>query len=201
MLMNLLLGRDSERDARNEEYNSLAGRYWQRRYQLSYMLGSRTCQPPVPASRMGEANMTVTWVVTADSSKADFFEVDRIGGDFRPVRSLAHTEATLKGQDLTTDRPGRSFDSAGQGRHAMSSQVDPRAHEADVFAREVSETLELGRTRGNFGRLIVLAPPDFLGRLRKTISPAANKLVVETVPKSVVGLGAEEIRKRLKTLI
>ena len=168
---------------------------------MRYMLGSSTGLPPVPARRTGETNMTVTWVVTADSSKAEFFEVDRIGGEFRPVRSLAHAEATLKGQDLTTDRPGRAFDSSGQGRHAMSSQVDPRQHEADVFAREVCETLELGRARGNFGRLIVLAPPDFLGRLRKTITSAADKLVVESVPKSVVGLGAEEIRKRLKTLI
>jgi protein required for attachment to host cells len=188
-------------DAGRREYISLQRCYWPKHLHLGYMLGSSTGLPPVSARRTGETNMTVTWVVTADSSKAVFFEVDRIGGEFRPVRSLAHEEATLKGQDLTTDRPGRAFDSSGQGRHAMSSQVDPRQHEADVFAREVSETLELGRTRGNFGRLIVLAPPDFLGRLRKTITSAANKLVVESVPKSVVGLGAEEIRKRLKTLI
>lgn len=145
--------------------------------------------------------MTVTWVVTADSARAEVFEVSRIGGDFRPVTSLSHDRGKKKGQDLTSDRPGRAFDSTGLGRHAMSSQVDPREHEAEVFAREVCEALELGRTKGNFDRLIVLAPPDFLGKLRKSITPAANKLVVETVPKSVVGLKPGEIRKRLKTLL
>ena len=145
--------------------------------------------------------MTVTWVVTADSARADVFEVSRIGGDFRPVTSLSHEEGKKKGQDLTSDRPGRAFDSSGLGRHAMSSQVNPREHEAEVFAREVCEALELGRARGNFDRLVVLAPPDFLGKLRKSITPAANKLVVESVPKSVVGLDSSEIRKRLKTLI
>ncbi len=145
--------------------------------------------------------MTVTWVVTADSTRADVFEVDRIGGDFRTIASLNHEEGKKKGQDLTSDRPGRAFDSAGMGRHAMSSQVNPREHEAEVFAREVCEALELGRTRGSYERLIVLAPPDFLGRLRKCISSEANKLVVESIPKSVVGLGPEEIRRRLKTLI
>jgi protein required for attachment to host cells len=145
--------------------------------------------------------MTITWVVTADSAKADFFEVDRIGGDFKPVACLTHEQGKKKGQELISDRPGRAFDSAGLGRHAMSTQVDPREHEADVFAREVGETLELGRTRGSFERLIVLAPPDFLGKLRKSITPAANKLVVESVPKSVVGMGPEEIRKRVKTLL
>ncbi len=145
--------------------------------------------------------MTITWVVTADSAKADFFEVDRIGGEFKPVASLTHLEAKKKGQELISDRPGRSFDSAGLGRHAMSSQVDPREHEAEVFAREIGETLEVGRTRGSFARLVVVAPPDFLGKLRKTNTPAANKLVVESVAKSVVGMGPEEIRKRIKTLL
>lgn len=145
--------------------------------------------------------MTITWVVTADSAKADFFEVDKIGGEFKPVASLTHEEGKKKNQDLISDRPGRAFDSAGLGRHAMSPPMDPREHEAEVFARELGEALELGRTRGSFERLIVLAPPDFLGKLRKTITPAANKLVVESVPKSVVGLGPEEIRKRIKTLL
>ena len=145
--------------------------------------------------------MAITWVVTADSAKADFFEVDRIGGDFRPIVSLIHEEGKKKSQELTSDRPGRAFDSAGLGRHAMSSPVNPREHEAEVFAREVGEALELGRTKGSFERLIVLAPPDFLGKLRKTITPAANRLVVESIPKCVVGLGPDEIRKRIKTLL
>ncbi|KPK61594.1 MAG: hypothetical protein AMJ59_00845 [Gammaproteobacteria bacterium SG8_31] len=145
--------------------------------------------------------MTVTWVVTADSARADVFEVDRIGGEFRTVTTMSHEESKKKGQDLMSDRPGRAFDSAGQGRHAMSSQVNPREHEAEVFAREVCETLELGRAKGNYERLIVLAPPDFLGRLRKSITQETNKLVVESVAKSVVGMGPVEIRRRIKTLI
>jgi protein required for attachment to host cells len=145
--------------------------------------------------------MAVTWVVTADSTRADFYRVEKIGGDFQPVTSINHAEGKKKGQDLVTDRPGRAFDSAGTGRHAMSPQVDPRDHEANVFAREVCEKLELGRTRGAYGRLVVLAPPDFLGRLRKNITPAANKLVVESVPKNVVGLDAADIRKRVRTLL
>jgi protein required for attachment to host cells len=145
--------------------------------------------------------MAVTWVVTADSTRADFYRVEKIGGDFQPVTSINHAEGKKKGQDLVTDRPGRAFDSAGTGRHAMSGQVDPRDHEANVFAREICEKLELGRTRGAYGRLIVLAPPDFLGRLRKNITPAANKLVIESVPKNVLGLDAADIRKRVSTLL
>jgi len=145
--------------------------------------------------------MTVTWVVTADSARAEFFEVDRIGGDFRSVHDLSHAEALKKGRELTSDRPGRAFDSSGTGRHAMSTQVDPRDHEADVFAREVCHFIEGARGKQRFERLIVVAPPDFLGRLRRLITPAANRMVVESIPKNLTGRGASEIRSRLKTLI
>jgi protein required for attachment to host cells len=169
---------------------------------LGYMLvRTHGWKPRIGPQARGETNMTVTWVVTADSTQAHFYEVDRIGGEFKAVKSLNHAEGKKKGQDLTSDRPGRAFDSAGLGRHAMSSQVNPREHEAEVFAREVCEALELGRTRGSFQRLIVLAPPDFLGKLRKSITSEANKLVAESVPKSVVGLGPDDIRRRIKTLL
>lgn len=145
--------------------------------------------------------MAVTWVVTADSARAEFFEVDRIGGDFKAVHDLSHADALKKGRELTSDRPGRSFDSSGAGRHAMATQVDPRDHEADVFAREVCQFIEGARGKQRFERLIVVAPPDFLGRLRRQITPAANRMVVESVPKNLTGLSGAEIRTRLKTLL
>jgi protein required for attachment to host cells len=145
--------------------------------------------------------MAITWVVTADSAQAEFFEVDRIGGEFRTIQELTHAEALKKGRELTTDRPGRAFDSAGTGRHAMSTQVDPKEHEADVFAREICHYIEGARSKHRFERLIVIAPPDFLGRIRQQITPAANRMVVESIAKNLTGCNGTEIRARLKTLI
>lgn len=145
--------------------------------------------------------MTVTWVVTADSTSANIFEILKIGGDFRPITELRHAQSQMKGSDLASDRPGRAFDSAGTGRHAMAPQVDLKAHEADVFAREVCEFIDNARARNRFERLVVVAPPDFLGRLRQNISPAANKLVTESLAKNLVGCAPEEIRARLQSAL
>lgn len=145
--------------------------------------------------------MPVTWVVAADSTQAEIFRVGKIGGSFEPVRTLTNADGQLKGRDLTTDRPGRAFDSMGAGRHAMASPVAPKEHAADLFAKDICQVLEAARTRGEYERLIVLAPPDFLGRLRKSISAAANHLVVESVAKNLVGQDADAIRARLTTVL
>jgi protein required for attachment to host cells len=145
--------------------------------------------------------MPITWVVAADSAQAEVYRVSKIGGAFEPLRSLTNAEGHMKGRDLTTDKPGRAFDSMGAGRHAMASAVAPKEHAADTFAKEVCQLLESGRARGDFDRLVVLAPPDFLGRLRKAITPATNQLVVESVAKNLVGEDADAIRARLTTVL
>jgi protein required for attachment to host cells len=145
--------------------------------------------------------MPNTWVVAADSTQAEIYLVEKIGAPFKRVKDLANAEGQLKGRDLTTDRPGRSFDSMGAGRHAMSATESPREHVADGFARDICQFLESARSRGRYDRLIVVAPPDFLGRLRKAITPAANQLVVESVPKNLVGVDGNAIRERLETYL
>ena len=145
--------------------------------------------------------MAVTWVVAADSAQADIFRVSKIGGSFEPVKGLSNAEGQLKGRDFTTDRPGRGFDGTGAGRHGMASPDAPREHAADGFARTICQYLETARTRSQYDRLIVVAPPDFLGRLRKAITPAANHLVVESVAKNLVGEDGEAIRARLNTVL
>jgi protein required for attachment to host cells len=145
--------------------------------------------------------MAITWVVAADSAQAEIYRVSKIGGSFEPIRTLTNAEGHLKGRDLTTDKPGRAFDSMGTGRHAMASADAAKEHAADLFAKEVCQYLDTARSRGQYERLIVLAPPDFLGRLRKSISPAANQLVVESVAKNLVGQDADAIRARLTTVL
>jgi protein required for attachment to host cells len=140
-------------------------------------------------------------VVTADSTSANVFEILKIGGDFRPISEFKHAQSQMKGSDLASDRPGRAFDSGGTGRHAMAPQVDLKSHEADVFAREVCEFIDNARVKNRFERLVVVAPPDFLGRLRQHISPEANKLVTESLAKNLLGCDGKEIRARLQSVL
>lgn len=143
--------------------------------------------------------MDTFWIVAADSARAEIFRVARKGGPLETLDTLVHGASRLKGRDLRSDRQGRSFDSGGQGRHAMSSEVNPRQHESEQFAREIANKIETGRNAGSYDKLILIAAPGFLGTLRKALSQPATEMVAEYLDKSLVGVGADEIRKRLET--
>ncbi|MGI9499593.1 MAG: host attachment protein [Geminicoccaceae bacterium] len=82
----------------------------------------------------------------------------------------------MPGRELAADRPGRSFDRGGEGRHSMEPRTDPRDVEQERFAREVSAALEQADRRERFDRLILVAPPTFMGLLRGILPPnLANK--------------------------
>jgi protein required for attachment to host cells len=141
--------------------------------------------------------MTSTWLLVAESSRARIFAVEGGRGELREIEALEHPEARWSGRDLATDRPGRSFDSAGEGRHAMEQEVGPKEQEARIFAQVLSSRLEAARTRGELGRLIVAAAPGFLGLLRKTLSVETAKLVTLELDKNLAQLDAAEIRTHL----
>lgn len=141
--------------------------------------------------------MTRVWVVAADNRRAKILETDTLMGSLTEIEDLVHPVARAHGRDLTSDRPGRSFDSRGQGRHAMEPETDVKRHEAEVFAKQVAERIELARSQGKFDQLVLIAAPQFLGLLRKSLSATTDGLVAKVVDKSVADLNATAIRKYL----
>ena len=84
------------------------------------------------------------------------------------MKELLHPESRAHQRELTTDRPGRAFDSKGPGRHAVSGgSVSPKEHEASKLCSELADEIETARVQGRFDRLVLVATPSFLGELRK----------------------------------
>jgi protein required for attachment to host cells len=134
-----------------------------------------------------------TWAVVANSARARIYALERRGAALQELTDLIHAEARLKGHELETDRPGRSFDSAGQGRHAMEPSLDPRKEEAARFAREVAEQLESGYHAHRFEKLCVIAPPTFLGLLRQALDTPISRAVVGELDKDLTHEGTDRI--------
>jgi protein required for attachment to host cells len=141
--------------------------------------------------------MSNTWVVVADSSRARIFAVDQPRGPLQELDILAHPEARLHEQELTTDLPGRAFDSGGEGRHAMGQGVSPKEQEALRFAKRTADYLEAARVEGRFDKLILVAAPRFLGQLRQQFSPPAAAAIVQEIAKNLAQQPADEIRQHL----
>jgi len=137
------------------------------------------------------------WVVAADSSRARFFHSPNRVGPLKEHETMVNSSARLHELDLVTDQPGRSFDSAGQGRHGMESPTSPKEEEILRFADEVVARLEQGRKDLHYDKLYILAPPAFLGHLRKKLSDPLRALVAGEIDKAVATEKAEKIRLHL----
>ena len=76
--------------------------------------------PRLPAARRATAGPK-RWLVVAESARARICALDGYNNVVREIEDLVQPAARLRGAELTTDREGRSFDSAGQGRHRVES--------------------------------------------------------------------------------
>ena len=69
--------------------------------------------------------------------------------------------------------------------------------ESDRFAARIAALLDSGRVAGNYTRLILVAPPAFLGHLRDALSEQVRALVTNELGKDLVRFDVDAIREHL----
>lgn len=140
--------------------------------------------------------MTTTWILSANRSSASLFE--RNGKNLRRLQIIEHPEGAMQNRETGTDAPGRSFDSFGQGRHAMGTVQEPVEHIAQQFALELAELLNKGRVAHAYDKLILIAEPKFLGLLRAALDKNTATLVFQTISKDLPHINEEDLAKYLE---
>ena len=133
-------------------------------------------------------------IVVADQSEADFYELEQRDMPPQFVQRLKDPDAHLHNRDFKSDRPGRVFDHApaSNGRrgavahHATGGERNPRKVEAQRFARRVAQALDEERRQHRYDRLIIMAPPAFLGLLREEMPAAVHALLSAEIGKDLV---------------
>jgi protein required for attachment to host cells len=141
--------------------------------------------------------MKDVWIVVANSTRCRIFRQHKHGEPLLPVEDLDHPEGRLRARDLASDRPGRAFDSAGSGRHAMGQTVDPLEQETIRFAKTVADRIDAGRKRECFDRLVLVADPRFLGHLRQGLSSATRQRLTTELKKNLAEADPSVIREAL----
>lgn len=144
-------------------------------------------------------------IVVADQTEARFFEVERADGELHLAGQLSDPAARLHDRDLKSDRPGRKFDRAplrggrrgATAHHGVGDEHKPRKHEAALFARRIAEALTLARRTGGFDRLVIMAPPGFLGTLRSALPAALRSAVAAEIAKDLVHESPSAVRTYL----
>jgi protein required for attachment to host cells len=136
------------------------------------------------------------WVVVCDGGKALILE--NVGDDMFPnlqVREV-HEHDDAKTHEQGTDKPGRTFNSVGQGRSAVE-QTDWHDEAERVFLQDLAGRLDAALGAAETKSLVVVASPRALGMLRATYSPAVKKAIRNEFSKDLIKLPVHEIEKHL----
>jgi protein required for attachment to host cells len=95
-----------------------------------------------------------------------------------------------------SDAPGRSFSSMGPGRSAYQ-QADPHQQNEDRFAIEAASALT-NLLEKNDGSVMVIAPPDTLGVLRRHYGRAIKDKLVLEIHKDLTKHPVAEITRHIQ---
>ncbi|MFW3615192.1 host attachment protein [Billgrantia antri] len=141
--------------------------------------------------------MPTTWVMIADQSRARIFEMTESTGAMTEKETMVNPQGRLKDKDLGSDRPGRAFDTMGAGRHAMGKHHTPKEQSVIRFAHLVAEYLDTELHKASFERLVISAPPHFMGLLKQELSESTLNSITLALDKGLANLDAGEIRTHL----
>jgi protein required for attachment to host cells len=126
-----------------------------------------------------------SWIVVASAARARLFESSARNQPWQELSDLVNTEDRMSRQEFVSDKPGRVVDGARGQRHTMDPSADPKERAADAFAREIVQRLEQGLQQNQLTDVTVVAPPHFLGLLRKHMSEALAGAVKAEVTKDL----------------
>ena len=138
-----------------------------------------------------------TWIVLADAATARVYEPQAGRREWKLIAELVHPQSRAKESELGRDKPGRVKQSTGS-RAAMEPPTPRKEVEIEKFAREIAKALDDALVRKAYDRLVLVAPPEFVGILRKLLSERVERCIATTVEKDYLHLDLPEARERLE---
>ncbi len=134
-----------------------------------------------------------TRVVVADNTRARVFSAPDSLRRLVEQEGFIHSEAHLSNQELVSDAAGRSRDLHG----TLDPATSAKDHQRHRFAKGLAKHLKAQYEQSHFDRLVLVAPPKFLGMLHKELPKPVDQLVVATVGKNLTGASEEELVRQL----
>ena len=135
-----------------------------------------------------------TRVIVADNARARIFESHSVINRLEEREGFVHSAARLSNRDLVGDSAGKSVDQHG----SLDPGTSAKQHQAQNFARMLARHLKELHNKQHYDNLILIAPPRFLGMLRKELPGPLDKLVTSTIDKDLTEASVEDIIEHIK---
>lgn len=133
--------------------------------------------------------MPKIWIVVVDAAQAHFFRkpnhhLEKIGDGF-PANPQS---------DITNKNTGRmSNPGGGGGRHRMEAHEGAVHHDSEVFLKQVAAFLNDAVARKALDRLVLVAAPKALGKLRALLNKETHHHINAEINKDLTHLNEKEL--------
>jgi len=145
--------------------------------------------------------MTTTWIIAADSSRARILQVTDRSQDLAEIEDLLNPEGRVHDRQLISDAhprfSGHGGGGEGGGPGTDREETSATQHATELFAKRLGDYLDKARNAHRYDRLHLIAPPKFLGQLRKELGKEVEKLVADELPKDLSWLSARDIQSHV----
>ena len=138
--------------------------------------------------------MATTWIIAADESRARVLQVLDREQRLAEIEDLVNPAGRAQDRELQTDAEPR-FNGSRGGPASDPERQGAVEHSVRTFAKEVGRYLDRARNEHRYDQLVLVAPPKFLGALRKELHKEVEKLVTGELPKDLSWFNAREIEK------
>lgn len=127
----------------------------------------------------------IVWALAINATQARILRgVNRTNSPSEPELVLKTEHHNLR--EIMSDKPGRSFSSAGPGRSSMEYASDPVRDAEKAFAEKAVALLEQHRQAGDFTHLAIFAAPEMMGLLRPALTKGLAATLMAEVPKNLL---------------
>ncbi|MCW8836863.1 MAG: host attachment protein [Rhodospirillales bacterium] len=138
-----------------------------------------------------------TWLLVTDGARARIFLNEGRGKGLVRAFDNDFAASHAPSRDISADRPGRHAQPGG-GKHGVAPRADAHKLEKEKFLKDMAGVLDEGAGSGKFASVVLVAPPESLGILRRESSKRVTGAVTKEVNKDLTHLSDAELQAHLK---
>ena len=142
-----------------------------------------------------------TLVLTVNGSRAHFYSYPGPQNRLSPRPELDLEETLLHARDIQADKPGRTHNRMGANRHAMEYPTDPQCELEVRFLKDVIERTSEEIRKASIDRLVLVAPPGSLGKLRKMLPQDLRQRLYGELNKDLTQIAPVDLPKHLDKIL
>jgi protein required for attachment to host cells len=141
--------------------------------------------------------MSPIWIIVASRDEVRVFSRETPTSRLVLEIDVGNPAGRLRNGDINSDKAGASTDNRMRGRHAYSTEEEPRERLLRGFYRDFLEEVRKAHLAQRFANLVLVAEPRLLGVLRSLMPDTLREAVMRELPKDLSFAPVRSLERRL----